>query len=102
MSRRLPCLVASLAGLLVLAGGVAFALANRPRDVVYEGSYAPLEAVEAPYSSSLSLTFDDGWSVTWTGGHLLGAGLILLGLLGLAALGGWALGRHASRGDKRG
>jgi hypothetical protein len=35
--------------------------------------------------------------VLWTGQHLLGAGLLVLGLLVLAGVGGWLLGRRTGR-----
>ena len=39
----------------------------------------------------------------WTGGHLVGAGLAVLGALVLAGVGGWLLGRRSGlRGTARG
>jgi len=35
--------------------------------------------------------------VLWTGTHLVGAGLLVLGLLVLAGLAGWLFGRRAGR-----
>ena len=101
MRRRLPSLVSALGGLLVLVGVVVFALANRPHEVVYEGSYEPLSEVDSAYESRLTYAFDGGWSVTWTSGHLIGVCLLVLGLLGLAALGGWVVGRRAAVGETR-
>jgi hypothetical protein len=93
-----------LGALLCVAGAVVFALANRSPVgwTAYTGSYAPLgPAMPGRYSdayqSELTLTFSDGWSVLWTGDHLLGALLVVLGLLVLAAVGGWALGRRSGR-----
>ena len=99
MRRWRPWLV-GLAGLaLVVAGTVVFWIAERQPFgwVMYGGSYSPLDPREpAPYTSSLGLSFG-GPSVLWTGRHLLGAGLTVLGLLLLVGLGGWLLGRRASR-----
>jgi hypothetical protein len=95
--RPLPWLVGGLGALLLVGGIAVFALANSAGFgwTAYTASYAPLEPEDA-YSSALSLTFSDG-AVLWTRGHLLGAGLALLGLLVLVGLGGWFLGRRAAR-----
>jgi hypothetical protein len=57
-------------------------------------SYAPLQETQSAYLSAV--TFADG-TVVWTGQHLLGAGLLVLGLLLLTGVGGWLLGRRAGR-----
>jgi hypothetical protein len=49
----------------------------------------------------LQLTFIDGPAVLWTRTSALGAGLALFGLLVLAALTGWVVGRRSS-GDSTG
>jgi hypothetical protein len=67
VTRRLPWLLGALAGPLLVAGVVVFAAANTAREVVYEGSYAPLEP-EAPAAVP--------WSVLWTAQHAIGAGLV--------------------------
>jgi hypothetical protein len=36
--------------------------------------------------------------VLWTGTHLLGAALVVLGLLVLTAVGGWLVGRRSDAG----
>jgi hypothetical protein len=102
----LPVLLAALGGVLAGAGVTVFWLTNtrtvfwltntRTGDrTVYDGSYAPLEPGSA-YESGLSLDFA-GWTVLWTGGHLLGAVLTVVGLLLLAAVGGWWLGSRRGR-----
>jgi heme/copper-type cytochrome/quinol oxidase subunit 1 len=99
MRRALPW-GTSVAGLvLVVAGLVVFVVANRaPVGDFGWASYAPLEAGEpGPYTSALTLSFDDGWTVLATGRHLLAAGLVVAGLLVLSALGGWLLGRRSGR-----
>jgi hypothetical protein len=96
--RALPALLGALGAVLVIAGGTVFWLANTaPATTVYGGSYEPLRPGSA-YESSLTLTFDDRWTVLWTGGHLAGALLAVAGLLLLAATGGWLLGRRARPG----
>jgi hypothetical protein len=89
-------LVAGLGLVSVVAGVLVFAWANRsPADFGWT-AYAPLEPVPGgPYRSDLTLTFHDGWTVLWTAGHLVGAVLVVLGLLVLAAVGGWLLGRRS-------
>lgn len=101
MRRAVPWIVGSLGAALAIAGAVVFALANRsPQDVGWS-TYAPLGEDVGAYQSSLTLTFDDGSAVLWTGGHLLGAGLVGLGLLVLVGAGGWLLGRRAARRSPR-
>ena len=99
MRRALPWLSAGLGLALVVAGVVVFAATNRtPVGDFGWTAYAPLEP-EA-YASDLTLTFDDTWTVLWTRGHLLGAGLVVAGLLVVAALGGWLLGRRTPSGGR--
>ena len=98
MRRRVPALLVVLGLGLVVAGVVVFGVANRPGAPADFGwtAYAPL-AEQPAYRSSLTLSFDDdGWTVLWTGGHLVGALLTVAGLLVLTALGGWWLGRRTS------
>ena len=103
MRRVLPWAVAAIGIALAAAGVALFAAANRsPFSGADRGwsSYAPLEPGEpAPYQSEL--TFGSEWSVVWTGGHLVGAGVLVLGLLVLSALGGWALGLRRGRAAGR-
>jgi heme/copper-type cytochrome/quinol oxidase subunit 1 len=97
MRRRVPALLAVLGSGLVVAGVVVSVVVNRrgaPADVGW-AAYTPL-AEQPAYRSSLVVSFDDGWTVLWTGGHLLGALLAVAGLLVLTALGGWWLGRRSS------
>jgi hypothetical protein len=93
----LAAFTAAVGVVLVVAGAVVFAAANRsPADFGWT-SYAPLEPGPlGPYDSETFVTFDDGWTMFWTSGHLLGAVLVVLGLLVLAAVGGWLLGRRTA------
>ena len=96
MSRALPWVPAGLGAALLVAGIALFWLAN----TMPSGwtAYAPLEPGDpGPYVSGLGVTFDDGGTVLWTGQHLLGAALAVLGLLVLTGAGGWALGRRGGR-----
>lgn len=100
MRRRVPALLAVLGLGLVVAGVVVFAGANAARAPAGFGwtAYTPLTEEQA-YRSGLVLSFDDddrGWTVFWTGGHLLGALLAVTGLLLLTTLGGWWLGRRSA------
>ncbi|WP_116452892.1 hypothetical protein [Blastococcus litoris] len=98
MRQALPALLAALGAALVVAGVAVFWRANTVGWVGYGGSYAPLEPGSA-YESRLTLEVDRSWTVLWTGGHLVGALLLVLGLLVLAATGGWLLGRRSRRGS---
>jgi hypothetical protein len=95
MRRALPWLVVGLAAALVETGIAVFAAANNSGPMDYGWSaYAPLQpTTNAPET----VTFVDGGTVLWTGQHLLGAGLLVLGLLLLTGVGGWLLGRRAGR-----
>jgi len=92
--RALPWLLAGAGAALVLAGVAVFWRANLLPSgwTAYTSSYQPLSA----YQSTLTLSFEGG-TVLWTGQHLLGAGLVVLGLLVMAATGGWLLGRRSGR-----
>lgn len=91
MRRALPWLVAGL-GVVLAAGGVAVFWATTLSGAGGVGwsAYAPLGPGD-PFPPGA------GWQVAWTGGHLLGAALLAAGLLVLAALGGWLLGRRSAR-----
>jgi len=95
MSRRVPIL-AVLGWVLIAAGVVVFAVANGSRAPIEFGwsSYLPLEP-DVAHPSELTLSFSDRWTVLWTGMHLLGATLVVLGLLVLAGVVGWLVGRRA-------
>ncbi|WP_336029460.1 hypothetical protein [Geodermatophilus sp. FMUSA9-8] len=96
MRRGLPWAVAAFGLSLVVAGIAVFWWTNtHPVPPSGWSAYAPLEADRA-YESRLTLTVDSGW-VSWSGGHLTGAGLAVVGALVLAGLGGWALGRRSGR-----
>jgi hypothetical protein len=99
--RRVPWVVVALGALLLVAGGVVFTAANQapPADLGWT-SYRPLEP-DAARDSAWTVSFDDGWAVAWTIGHVWGAGLVVLGLLVLAGLGGWLLGRRSARTEGR-
>lgn len=92
MRRAAPWLAAGLGVLLVVAGAVLFARADGVEEVVYGGSYEPL-SVDAAYSSTLALTYDD--AVVWTRAHLAGLASGAAGALLLAAVGGWLVGRRS-------
>jgi heme/copper-type cytochrome/quinol oxidase subunit 1 len=96
--RVLPGAVTVLGAALLTAGVVVFAVANRsgaPTDFGWT-AYAPLEP-QVAYQSELTLSFGDRWTVLWTGTHLLGAVLAVVGLLVLAGVAGWLLGRRSGR-----
>jgi hypothetical protein len=96
MRRRLPWATAALGAALLVAGTLVFAITDPPRPAAFGWSaYAPLSTEQA-YASRLSLTFDDG-AVVWGGQQLVGGGIGVAGLLLLAALAGWALGRRPVR-----
>ena len=95
MRQRLPRLVGVLGGLLAIVGIIVFVLASGGPDVVvYDGSYEPLDT-DSAYDSSLTLDVGEGFLVAWSTQQALGAALAVSGLLVLAALGGWLLGRRA-------
>jgi heme/copper-type cytochrome/quinol oxidase subunit 1 len=92
--RAIPWLVAGIGAALAVAGVLVFAVANRgPADFGWS-SYAPLQETQSAYVSAV--TFSEG-SVLWTGQHLLGAGLLVVGLLVLTGALAWLLGRRAGR-----
>jgi hypothetical protein len=97
VNRAAPALLTTLGGLLLVAGIAVFWRTNTRGAgwTEYTGSYAPLEPGTA-YESRLTLSFGDGWTVLWTGGHLAGAGLAVLGLLLLTGTAGWWLGRRSA------
>jgi hypothetical protein len=95
MRRAVPWLVSGLGAVLVAAGAAVFAAANRGGADFGWSSYAPLEQTRSAYRSAI--IFSDGTTVLWTGQHLLGAGLVVLGLLALAGVVGWLLGRRGGR-----
>ena len=94
MRRALPWLIAGSGAVLVEAGIAVFATAGHgPADFGWS-AYAPLEPIQGP---AATYTFVDSATVLWTGQHLLGAGLLVLGLLALVGVGGWLLGRRSGR-----
>jgi len=94
MRRALPWLVGSLGVVLVEAGIAVFAAANRqPTDFGWS-AYAPLQPTQTTLDT---YTYADGAIVLWTGEHLLGAGLLVLGVLVLTGVGAWLLGHRAGR-----
>ena len=94
MRRALPWLIAGSGAVLVEAGIAVFATAGHgPSDFGWS-AYAPLEPTQAP---SATYTFVDSATVLWTGRHLLGASLLVLGLFVLIGVCCWLLGRRAGR-----
>jgi heme/copper-type cytochrome/quinol oxidase subunit 1 len=92
--RAIPWLVTGCGVVLVVAGVLVFAAANRGPVEFGWASYAPLQETQSAYLNAV--TYSDG-TVLWTGQHLLGAGLVVLGLLVLTGAGAWLLGRRAGR-----
>lgn len=96
MRRAGPVVVGGAGAVLAILGVVVFALANSASTAgLGWTAYAPLAPADA-HTSELTVTFSDG-SVLWTRQHAVGAGLVVLGLLLLAALAGWWLGRRTGR-----
>ena len=107
MRRVQPGVLALLGFVLLVAGVTVFNVVDRgPADTgwtAYTGSYAPLEEgeprryveMDEAYTSELTVSLDG--VLPWTAGHLLGAGLVVVGLLLLAALAGWWFGRRQGR-----
>ncbi|MCZ2814598.1 hypothetical protein [Modestobacter sp. VKM Ac-2984] len=96
MRRAAPRAVLALGAALCALGVALFWRANQPGSPTDGGwaAYTPLPAGTA-YQSSLTLSFDDDrWAVLWTAGHVVGAGLAVVGLLVLSGLAGWLLGRR--------
>ncbi|HLM04311.1 MAG TPA: hypothetical protein VK402_03860 [Blastococcus sp.] len=95
MRRAVPGILAFLGLALVMAGIAVFAAANHASVPDFGWtSYAPLEPqVPGPFDTS-TYAYAPDWTVLWTAGHLAGAGLAVLGLLVLAGVCGWALGRR--------
>jgi LPXTG-motif cell wall-anchored protein len=87
-----PRLMGALGVLLVVAGAVVFAEASGGLDVMTYDAVHP--EPESAYGSTLALSFDGGPLLAWTAGQAVGAALVVLGLLALAGLGGWWLGRR--------
>jgi hypothetical protein len=81
-----PWSVPALGALLCAAGAVVFAQAQATAPDAGSFAYAPA-GVDITYDSDLLASLDDPWPLLWTGGHLLGVGLLVVGLL---VLGGWA------------
>jgi hypothetical protein len=100
--RVVPGIVAALAVVLVLTGIAVFAAANSgPADAGRTG-YAPLEpGTPGPFDTTTYVSAPDR-AVLWTAGHVLGAGIVVVGVLLLAAVGGWLLGRRAGRWGRAG
>lgn len=96
MRRALPWLLAGLGVVLVETGIAVFAAAiHGPGGADFGwSSYAPLQPTQTPLET---YTFVDPATVLWTGQHLLGAVLLVLGLLALVGVVGWLLGRRAGR-----
>jgi hypothetical protein len=90
MRRLVPGVIALAGYVLVLVGVVVFNLAGVVDQPPYDfgwSAYAPLEETRSAYQSALTYASVDGGTVLWTGGHLIGAGLAVLGGLVLAGVG---------------
>jgi hypothetical protein len=99
---ELSAFSAAVGVVLVVAGVIVFAGASRSSPEFGWTSYAPLEpGVQRGFRGHLGSVPADGWTVLWTGGHLTGALLVVLGLLLLAAVGGWLLGSTSARQASR-
>jgi hypothetical protein len=93
MRRVGPWVVGLLGAGLAVAGVAVFWATNlAPADGPGWFAYAPLVPGDAAPSGTV-----DGWAVLWTRGHLVGAGLLMLGLLVIVGTAGWSLGRRSSR-----
>jgi heme/copper-type cytochrome/quinol oxidase subunit 1 len=97
--RAVPWLVTGCGAVLLVAGVLVFAAANRGPAAFGWSSYTPLQETQTAYLNAV--TFSDG-TVLWTGQHLLGAVLAVLGLLVLTGSAAWLLGRRAGRRGMRG
>jgi hypothetical protein len=95
---RRPAGLGAAAGvLLVVLGGVVLARADTSPGA-FPGPGTPLRPGGA-YRSELHLGFDDdGWTQLWSRAHVVGLGLLVLGLLLLAFLAGRRRGRRARPG----
>ena len=98
--RAVLWLLALLGAGLVTAGVLVFAAANHG-PAAFGGpdfgwsAYMTLDQARDVHPSAIM--FSDRATVLWTGRHLLGAGLLVLGLLVLTGVGGWLLGRRSGR-----
>ncbi|MGY1663255.1 hypothetical protein ACI78Q_18690 [Geodermatophilus sp. SYSU D00705] len=96
MRRAAPWLTAGAGTALVLAGVVVSWWANTARWITHGGGHEPLVPGGASAYESRLVPGVDG-AVLWTWRHTSGAGLVVLGLLVPAGVGGWLLGRQAGR-----
>lgn len=98
MKRWIPVAVGGVGAALAIAGVAIFWRTNVAASMLHgSASYAPLEA-EGSGSRAGWFAYSGGRIVVgWTAGHLIGAGLLLLGLLALSGVGGWWLGRRSAR-----
>jgi hypothetical protein len=94
MRRAGPGLVAAAGLALVVAGVAVFWAANVGGAGVPEAAYAPLEPGQPARYTSVPAS---GGAVLWTLQHATGAAVVVLGLLVLAGIGGWLLGRRSGR-----
>jgi heme/copper-type cytochrome/quinol oxidase subunit 1 len=90
-----PWLITVLGAALIVAGVVVFAAAHSGSGDFGWSAYVPLSQTQE--RSRNAVTFANGVIVLWTGQHLVGAGLLVLGVLVLVGAGGWLLGRRAGR-----
>jgi hypothetical protein len=96
MRRRLPWLVTGAGVVLVVAGVVVLVVAHTSQSPVAFGwsAYVPPSEVGA-YASEMTLRLTSRWTVFRSDSDLVGAGLVVLGVLTLTVMGGWLLGRRS-------
>ena len=94
MRRPAAWLAPALGALMCVAGTavIGWAEATTPNGPGWF-AYSP-PGIDIAYDSDLLASFDDTWPLLWTGRHLLGVGLLVAGLLVLAAWAGRLLGRR--------
>jgi hypothetical protein len=93
MRRPASWLVPALGALFCTAGTAVLGWAEATAPDAGSFAYSP-PGVDIAYDSDLLMSFDDPWPLLWTGRHLLGVGLLVVGLLVLGGCAGRLLGRR--------